>query len=204
MIRRIAYTAWIKEEMQDGIISKLSSYKSRDDIYTISVFQFRRKLFFYAECIDTEVEPSDIIPYIDEYLEVSPNGKMWSKMYDIFHYSKPIEDEKWKRKEKTTPYAMLNRVNPDMLSSYIFYHFQYQEERPGDGNKYGSIFMDGNLLFFYLEEPEIIEEVSYKGLLNTCNSPASWEELMMQHFIPWEDTESVWRKDVKLIYNSFN
>lgn len=53
-----------------------------------------------------------------------------------------------------------------------------------------------NLLFFYTEEPEIIESPLYEGILKTANTPDNWLEVMMTHFIFWEDVnenEKIWR-----------
>jgi hypothetical protein len=77
----------------------------------------------------------------------------------------------------------------EMVASYIFYHFQYQEEKPGDGDKYGIIGIHEDLLFFYCEMPTYMEEPSYQGLLNTNNTPAQWVQLMQKHFNMWPDAK---------------
>ena len=81
-------------------------------------------------------------------------------------------------------YAKVNRLKAEMVSSYIFYHYQYQEEKPGDWAKYASIYLHENLMFFYLEDPDSPETPPYTGRLDTSNTPGKWTELMNQHFLP--------------------
>jgi hypothetical protein len=117
-------------------------------------------------------------------------------MYDIFHYNRPFDNEGWARTQPVQKYVgRLARLKPEMLSSYIFYHYQLQEETPGQGNKTGIINLHENLMFFYHEEPEIYEDKKYDGKLKTSNSPENWVELMEQHFIFWVDVpenQNVW------------
>jgi L-rhamnose mutarotase len=87
-------------------------------------------------------------------------------------------------------------LRPEMVSSYIFYHFQLQEEKPGAlGSKYGLISQHENLLFFYMEKPDVAENESYAGHLKTQNTPPNWGDVMDPHFQPWsdEDGERLWR-----------
>lgn len=81
-----------------------------------------------------------------------------------------------------------------MVSSYIFYHFQRQEEYPGEGDKYGAIYIIENMLIMYLEQPTEKDEVEYEGLLKTQNTPKElWGQLMSEHFIAWENGEKKWQ-----------
>jgi len=83
-----------------------------------------------------------------------------------------------------------------MVSSYIFYHFQLQEEQPGAlGSKYGLISQHENLLFFYMEKPDVAESESYAGHLKTQHTPPNWGDVMDPHFQPWPDDEGerLWR-----------
>ena len=93
----------------------------------------------------------------------------------------------------------MNYVLPDKVASYIYYHYQYQEEIPGDGDKYGAIFISGNMLMMYLEYPSEPETEKYAGGLNTHNTPyEQWGEIMNAHFQPWENGKKEWR-EIKLI-----
>ena len=76
-----------------------------------------------------------------------------------------------------------------MVSSYIFLHYQMQEEKPGAGDKYGQISIHENLLFFYMEQPVTNEAAQHEGQLKTTHTPPNWHEVMFPHFQPWEDLE---------------
>lgn len=83
---------------------------------------------------------------------------------------------------------------PDMAASYIYYHYQYQEEMPGDGDKYGIIFISGNRLVMYLESPTEPETEKYQGCLTTHITPHDqWGKVMDPHFLPWENGKKEWR-----------
>jgi len=86
---------------------------------------------------------------------------------------------------------MVNQLKSQMVSRYIFYHYQYQEEMPGDGDRYGIIFLHGQDLIFYLEEPTEEETESLIGELNTTHTPISqWQEIMREHFADrWRDID---------------
>ena len=65
---------------------------------------------------------------------------------------------------------------------------------PGDGDKYGAIFISGNLLMMYLEQPAEPETEEYQGSLSTHITPyAQWGEIMNDHFQPWENGKKEWR-----------
>ncbi|GLX66726.1 hypothetical protein MU1_10700 [Paenibacillus glycanilyticus] len=109
-------------------------------------------------------------------------------MMDIFHYLQPVSEEHWRRTEPVSkPFARIARLKPEQVASYIFYHYQYQEERPGDGDKYGMIALHENLMFFYSESPATIEPPPYEGKLTTSHTPSEWQAAMDPHFIPWEE-----------------
>jgi len=152
----------------------------------------------YFESENSNINPDDIV---SENMIPHPSGKIWNMMLDVFHYSKPLSKEHWKRKiENKKPIFQVIYLKPEMVSSYIFYHYQYQEERPGEYDKYGVIFIHGNLLVMYLETPEEKETEHYDGKLSTNNTPTNWAELMTEHFASWEDFEGEWR-EIKMITN---
>ena len=143
------------------------------------------KVFMYVESHEKNVEPEmlatgELIPY--------PNGKKWERANEIFHYSRPVSEEQWRRKK---PHVMVNFLKPEKISSYIYYHYQYQEEYPGDGDRYGIIYLHGQQMIFYLEEPTEVETEEIPGALTTKNTPKScWQELMNTHFADrWRDIE---------------
>ena len=173
--------------------------KENENISELSyaIYEDRIFLYFESELIDTEINPEDII---SENLIPFPNGDLWQRMSDIFHYSRPLGHEHWKRKLlNKKPRFRINYLKSEMISSYIYYHFQYQEEKTGDGDKYGMIFIMGDLIVMYTEEPIEAETLKYDGLLSSSNTPANWGELMEKHFKPWPDFKGNWREMEKTV-----
>ena len=71
-----------------------------------------------------------------------------------------------------------------------------ESEQPGAlGSKYGLISQHENLLFFYMEKPDVAESESYAGHLKTQHTPPNWSDVMDPHFQPWPDNEGerLWR-----------
>lgn len=123
-------------------------------------------------------------------------------MTDIFHYQAPVSEQHWVRtNDHSVPYGRIARLKPEEVSSYVYYHYQYQEERPGDGDKFGIIGMHENLLFFYSELPATLEPAPYEGKLNTSLRPDDWAAVMEPHFMKWEGApygQEIWR-ELKLV-----
>ncbi len=149
----------------------------------VSIFTYENMAFMYVESKNETVDPSDVV---SADMKLYPDGSSWENMSEIFHYSMPQDDESWERKQPKTPELRINFVRHGKISSYIYYHFQYQEEFPCDGDKYGIIFHSGDMLLMYTESPCELAP-PYKGLLDTKNSPRddAWAELMEKgHFDP--------------------
>lgn len=88
-----------------------------------------------------------------------------------------------------------------MISSYIYYHYQLQEERAFTGDKYEIIAMHENLLFGYQEFPKVIEEPVVPGRLNTKGTPENWQDSCMDlHFQPWEEDGYLYFKPIEPIF----
>lgn len=167
----------------------------------LSIFQDGQGLFLYYECSGKEAQPEQLFPGALEILKVWPGGeypRLWVPMMDIFHYQQPVSGQHWKRNQVPgAPYGRLAVLKPEQVSSYVYYHYQYQEERPGDGDKYGIIGLHENLLFFYSELPATVEPAPYTGKLTTNLRPEQWGEVMEPHFIKWKNVEpdqEIWKK----------
>lgn len=147
---------------------------------------------------DEAFEPELLLPGAGAALSAwpgEPRRRLFVPMADIFHYQRPAEGDHWRRTGQTESYGRLARLKPDKVSSYVFYHYQYQEEKPGDGDKYGIIGLNENLLFFYAERPSTVELAPYEGTLTTRNTPEDWGAVMQPHFIEWPDkqeNEKIW------------
>ncbi|MDR1824004.1 MAG: hypothetical protein LBR27_01480 [Bifidobacteriaceae bacterium] len=171
-------------------------------LLTASVFRYGRDFFAYYESLDgpgCPMAPAQLFGDLTGLVETWPGEagpQAWTPMVDIYHASRPVSPEDWARPRPVAVLGQVNRLRPEMVSSYVFYHFQYQEEKPGDWAKYAAIYLHGNLMFFYQEQPDGPVAVPYRGSLDTHNTPADWQGLMAQHFLPWEDDpnlERPWR-----------
>lgn len=206
MQRRI-YRAVLKTGMEEFAIvalkraqSRLIDLSTKGNVENPSLFKFNNNLFLYYEFCGFEIHPDNLFMEASEYLESCPSfegSRKWVPMPDIFHYQAPQSPEEWRRKTKVErPLGKIIRLKPEMIASYIFYHYQYQEEKPCDGDKFGIIGIHEDLLFFYLEEPTYQEKPTYEGLLMTQNSPKNWGEVMGHHFKKWpdqRDSDDNWR-----------
>lgn len=177
------------------------------DLITVSVFRWRSHFFTYWESIEQPVAPAALFGDMDELLERWPGAeapRTFVPMVDIFHYLAPESVAHWQRKAPVTQgWGRLARLRPEMVSSYIFYHYQLQEEKPGIGDKYGLISLHENLIFFYQEQPTVLEAATQRGKLTTTNTPDHWHDVMFPHFDLWEDAQpgqEIWREVSLLIH----
>jgi hypothetical protein len=175
----------IKEEKAKEIVNSGS-------VMTIAAFKWEKNIFLYYECIDGEVKPEEIFSSLHIFLEDWPGkneNRNWIPMIDVFHFNEPVSMEHWKRKDIVEKRAgRIAHLKPEMMASYIYYHYQLQEERAFFGPKYEIIAMHENLLFGYQEFPAIVEEPAAPKKLNTSVTPINWTDSRMDlHFQPWED-----------------
>lgn len=169
-------------------------------LLTASVFGWERHFFVYYETTDSALTPDDLAGDTGDLLESWPGGatgRCFVPMMDIFHCGEPRDTGYWRRKSPPERVAArITRLQPEMVSSYIFYHYQLQEEKPGSFDKYCLITIHENLLFFYQEYPQVVESPPRVGKLTTTNSPENWQEVMFPHFRLWDDApagEEIWR-----------
>lgn len=176
------------------------------DLLTVSLFQWNRHLIAYWESVDQRQSAETFFGEPFDLLEAWPGmaqPRAFVPMMDIFHYQEPgrggldpLED--WRRKTPVTRVGgRLARLKPEMVSSYIFYHYQLQEERPGRVDKYGLITLHEDLIFFYQEYPPVVEEPRRAGKLSTANTPDHWHDVMFPHFSLWNDApagQEIWRE----------
>ncbi|WP_340025837.1 hypothetical protein MHI24_11980 [Paenibacillus sp. FSL K6-1096] len=179
----------------------LNERMDRLDLAQLSIFQDGKQLFLYYECTSRELEPEQLFEGAAEILKEWPGGeqaRLWVPMMDIFHYQQPVSAEHWKRNHTAgTPYGRVAALKPEQVASYVYHHYQYQEERPGDGDKYGIIGLHENLLFFYAELPATVEPAPYAGKLTTNLRPDNWGEVMDPHFRKWSEMppdQAIWKK----------
>jgi hypothetical protein len=198
------------ESAADRLIQLASSCRlglAVGEVMTISLFRWRTHFFTYWESIDQPVTPDAIFAGMDDLLLAWPGAataRTFVPMMDIFHYLAAESVDQWRRKTPVDQsWARLARLRPELVSSYIFYHYQLQEEKPGSGDKYGLISLHENLIFFYQERPALIEAEPSPGKLTTHNTPDRWHDVMFPHFDLWDDAEpgqEIWRDVALLIH----
>lgn len=104
-------------------------------------------------------------------------------MVDIFHDGDPEQDPGWRegyRPERAV--GSIARLKPEMYSSYVYYHYQAQEEKPGSFNRSYIIGSFGTLLFSYHELPAPAGKTPLRGKLQTRQTPEHWHAVMEPHF----------------------
>jgi len=201
-IYRNLYHAVLKDESKKDIrnivLKESSIIKKQQDqgqLVTITLFRYLENLFLYDECVGKVISPSHLLPSLDERLYSWPGKaqEKWTPMSDIFHGSEPLDSEQWQREQKVEDHvARIGFIKPEKIASYIYYHYQIQEEQPPHMlvNKYNLIGLSQNVLFLYDERPATKGDLSYQGSLNTSNTPKNWEtwqQIMRSHFFLWDD-----------------
>ncbi|PWW08645.1 hypothetical protein DFQ01_101370 [Paenibacillus cellulosilyticus] len=198
MIQRFMYrAAWQQGRKEEGIKALADSGQALElvrqgRLMTAAAFHWQDNLFLYYESIDQEVSPEEMAGAAEPYLCDWPGRSepcKWIRMVDVFHFNEPADTEHWLRKSPVERRGgRVAHLKPEMASSYIYYHYQLQEERAFFGPKYEIIGMHENLLFGYQEFPNVVEEPTVQGRLNTKGTPENWSDSRMDlHFQPWED-----------------
>ncbi|QGQ97661.1 hypothetical protein EHS13_23605 [Paenibacillus psychroresistens] len=170
-------------------------------LMTASLFIQDQNVFLYYENLEESIIPSELFSNVEPFLEKRPEvgtNKCWIPMNDIFHFSKPLSVDHWRRKGAVQArVALIARIKPDMLSSYIYYHYLLQEGHSTNDNKYCMIGLDENLIFYYEELPKTVENQVKQDQRITHfphNWQDTWQELMEPHFIYWEEASENDRK----------
>ncbi len=211
MITRKVYRAQLTEvsaasleEIKGKGVSSCNELVEREQLMTVSLYRWERNIFLYYECISHELRPESILPGLEEFLAAWPGTaeqRFWVPMIDVFHFNEPVGKEHWQRnKAVDRRVGKVAHLKPDMVASYIYYHYQLQEERAFPGDKYKIIFLHENLLFGYTELPEVLEEPLTRKKLETSGTPVNWADAHMdQHFSPWDDG-TIFFKDIEPVF----
>jgi hypothetical protein len=197
-MKRLIYRGQFKEGLEEAAKSymqtepKAISLVENGLIMTLAAYCWERQVFLYYECIQEAILPEAIFTDMEEYLENwpgEPKYRKWVPMIDVFHFNEPLDYDHWIRRESVElRRGRVAHLKPEMMSSYIYYHYQLQEERAFLGGKYEIIAMHENLLFGYQEFPNVVEEPIIAKKLHTSGTPANWNDSRMDlHFQPWED-----------------
>lgn len=183
----------------------------------VSVFACDLYVCVYAEVSGgSRVQVWDWPVSFDRYLEKWPTEpdpnvnanemlhRLAIPMIDVFHDGNPDNAESWRGSHpiNTERVGSIARLKSEMVSSYVYYHYQKQEESPNSFNQTYLIGLQGRLLFSYHELPARVSSNKHQGLLTTKNSPDNWHEVMYPHFDLWEESieaQQIWRKMERLM-----
>lgn len=197
-MKRMIFRAEAIKGMESQVKQILQEEKAPKDLIktgklmTAAAFSWNRNIFLYYECIEEEIQPEEMFVNVQEYLSIWPGkeeDRKWIPMIDVFHFNEPVSVEHWKRGEGVeSRKGRVAHLKPEWTASYIYYHYQLQEERAFLGPKYEIIAMHENLLFGYQEFPAVVEEPLAAKKLQTSGTPVNWQDSRMDlHFQPWED-----------------
>lgn len=158
-------------------------FANNNDVLRCVVAKYKEKYYMYIETKDDNSKILDVLK--DE-----------ERLFEIFHFCPALEADEWiKGRNNSNPVLCFNTLKPDKISSYIFYHYAFQEEMRGPRRKYYSIFISGCLLINFYETPVVMCDPGKPGLLNSSISQMeNWNEYMKSHFPPnpkWDNGEII-------------
>lgn len=182
----------------------------------VAVFTCDLYVCVYAEAVGGQSASTWDWPVsFDRYLEKWPTEpdhdvntnatlrRLAIPMIDVFHDGMPEDAESWRGNHPIDDrVGSIARLKSEMVSSYVYYHYQKQEESPNSFNQTYLIGLQGRLLFSYHELPARVSSNKHQGLLTTKNSPDNWHEVMYPHFDLWEESieaQQIWRKMERLM-----
>lgn len=201
VIERGIYMSQLKAGAREVFMRRLSADAdewrdslSKDGvIIALSVFIEERLLFIYREA-RKGADPFAWPASYRDWLALWPGQaelRDCVSMLDIFHDGIPGEQQDWRGgRQVEQRIGAVTRLKPDWYSSYVYYHYQAQEERPESFNKTYMIGAHGNTLFSYCELPATFSACKPERRLTTHQTPDNWHETMAPHFLP-ESGETV-------------
>lgn len=172
-----------EEEAIDELVRKKA-------ISLFKLYHFGDQLFVYLESNSLHKDvplPQSINALLGDW-PASGGNRKWVEMLDIFHDAMPRTGAPWREpNDARTSIGSIIYLRPEKYASYVYYHFQLQEEGLKKFNKYFIIGAHENCLFSYYELPAVIDSWNDDRILQSNNSPDNWAELMGEHFQPWAE-----------------
>jgi len=162
-------------------------------LYTLTVFTCEDNgLFIYGEAVGDVPDAELLFPGLADLVLLWPGcsaPRAVVPMSDVYHSYQPDADEEaaWRACSPAQPHAKISYIKPEMTSSYVFHHYQLQEEQPGANGHHLSIWMSEDLALLYEEFPDKAPAAPHAGKLDTNNTPANWSGCMIPHFEPFSD-----------------
>ena len=199
-LRRLVHRARLSIPCDEGRVDaalgawrlRLEGLRAQGRVMSASLFRDGYSLFHYCEPVGAPLTPVETGAPGAELLAPWPEleGDLpWMPMQDVFHFNAPASVDHWRRIEPPRErQGRLLRLRPERVASYVYYHYQLQEERAFLGEKYKCIALHGTLLFMYNELPAVVEPPPLPGALATHGTPPDWADARMDlHFIPWDE-----------------
>ncbi|QGQ98271.1 hypothetical protein EHS13_27000 [Paenibacillus psychroresistens] len=176
--------------------AEFRGWLEQQGIVSFSLFNQGAFLFIYLEASKKAFSFSWETPY-SERLEQWPGQAVLRNsipLLDVFHDGVPEELNEW-RGDRTVEQRSGSMVylKPEQYCSYVFYHYQLQEENPESFNKTYTIGAYENMLFSYSELPESFSLSKPEGKLKTNHTPENWQEVMLPHFQLDQDEDVIWK-----------
>jgi len=203
LIKRQQFRAIVQagavEQVQDLMKKEedaINNLAKQNGISFLRIYNFGEQLFLYLEgasLIKSVPLPQNINNLLQDWpatkdFDNIKDSVKWSEMLDIFHDAMPRNGIKWRDSDNIrTSVGSIIYLRPEKYASYVYYHFQLQEEGLKKFNKYFIIGAHENCLFSYYEIPAVIDPWNEDRLLRSNNSPDNWAELMGEHFQPWAE-----------------
>ncbi|MGG1516311.1 hypothetical protein ABE504_12905 [Paenibacillus oryzisoli] len=206
------YRAQVKAGSETDFVSALAE-SARDweydlrgqSIASIAIFAKESSLFVYLEAMNEAALwhwPYACRDHLEVWPKAEGNPRDTVPLLPIYRDGEPVDVRRTGAHERL---GHLARLRPEMYSSYIFYHFALQEEKPNSFNPTYVIGAHEELIFSYHERPApAFESGATRQTWPASILPsADWHELMEPHFQPWPGGDQgpvLWEK-MNLIYS---
>ncbi|KRF05521.1 hypothetical protein ASG89_20550 [Paenibacillus sp. Soil766] len=182
-----AATSWQRELREQGIVS-------------CAIFAKESGIFVYFEAVSEDCEwewPSACRDLLETWPGSGGMKRYAVPMLDIYHDGEPeIRDARQNCGRECI--GMLAILKPSKISSYIFYHYALQEEKPSCFNPTYIIGAHEELIFSYHERPTpAFVNGATRRKWPAPITPENWHDVMQPHFIPWSESEQgpiLWEK----------
>ncbi len=160
------------------------------DVIVSSVASYKGMTFLYFESENEHLIPDD---FVKCHFNKFPDGNSWFRMTKIFeNYVPKKREDNTRHICNKSPKLRINFLKPDMEGSYIHYHKELEYSNQVGVDKFYSIFIFGNLLIIYNEEPRELTTIDdIVGETKDLGIPC-WDALMAEHFATWEDGTKGW------------
>ncbi|MFC9560454.1 hypothetical protein [Agromyces sp. NPDC056965] len=211
-ITRVMYYSKLRDaEAADAVATwaagaSAASHWTRSGLRDVALFALGAHVCLYAEAVGASDAaaparswdwPAEIAELFEHWPQTdSVAARSAVPMLDVFHDGVPTDAESWRGdREVADRIGSLTFLKPEMFASYVFHHFQLQEERPETLNKTYMIGSLGTLLFSYSESPAVAVNAGAPARADD-RTPVDWHGAMEPHFDPTRRPpgEAIWQR----------